>query len=229
MIAQIGRHVELSDRDRQALKGLPFTIRSIDAGRYVVREGDPVHEHVVLLSGYTQRHKLARSGGRQIVAIQIPGEAISCSGLLFDRSGHSTQALTPVSAAVISRDLFRELVLSRRAIGEAILRMTLIEASIADEWLLNMGRRPAKARLAHLLCELATRLDAAGLTNGSCYDVPLTQEQLGDALGLTAVHVNRMLRQLENDGLILRDGRRMQFPERHKLTREAEFSADYLR
>lgn len=229
MVRQIGRYAELSNRDRSALDELPFAIRTMDAGCYLAREGDPVREHVVLLSGYTQRHKLARSGGRQIVAIQIPGEAISCSGLFFDRSDHSTQTLTSVTAAAIPRDLFRELVLTRRAIGEAILRMTLVEGSIANEWLLNMGRRPAKTRVAHLLCELAARLDAAGLTDGSCYDIPLTQEQLGDALGLTAVHVNRMLRQLEEDGLVLRDGRRMRFPDRQRLAREAEFSLGYLR
>ena len=84
MVRQIGRYAELSNRDRSALEELPFAIRTMNAGCYLDRESDPVREHVVLLSGYTQRHKLARSGGRQIVAIQIPGEAISCSGLFFD-------------------------------------------------------------------------------------------------------------------------------------------------
>jgi CRP-like cAMP-binding protein len=105
---------------------------------------------------------------------------------------------------------------------------TLIEASIGSEWLLTMGRRPAYARVAHLICELTCRLDAVGQLVGEAYEFPLTQEQMGDALGLTAVHVNRMLRQLVEDGLIVREGRRMIFPDRSRLERAADFSDDYL-
>ncbi|MDN4634084.1 Crp/Fnr family transcriptional regulator [Sphingomonas sp. PsM26] len=228
MMRQFGRHAELDEEDRRALTRLPLTRRTANAGAFLLREGEPAHDHLILVSGFAQRHKLARSGGRQIVAIQIPGEAISCSTLFFGWADHSTQALTPVEMVSIPRDVFRRAVLERPRITEAIMKTTLLEASISNEWLLNMGRRPAKTRVAHLLCEMAARIDAAGISNGTQYDIPLTQEQIGDALGLTAVHVNRMLKELNEEALVFRDGRRIKIPDRRKLEYAAEFTVSYL-
>jgi len=226
--AQLERHANLDAGDREAVAQMPIKTQTVRAGAFLIREGEAVSDHLVLLSGCAQRNKLARSGGRQIVAIQIPGEAISCSSLFFDRAAHSTQALTSVEVAGIPRDRFRELVLCRPAIVQAIMKMTSIEASISSEWLLNIGRRPAKTRVAHLICELAARFDQAGMANGVEYDIPLTQEQIGDALGLTAVHVNRMLKELDEQTLVIRDGRRVMLPNRARLEQLADYNGSYL-
>lgn len=228
MVRKLGRHAELEDDDRQALANLPFSKRRVNMGHHLAREGDPACEHAVLLAGYVHQHKIANAGGRQIVAIRMPGDAISWSCLFFDRVDYSAQALTAVEAAVIHRDVFRDLIAARPAIGKAILMATLVDAAISSEWLLNIGRRSAKERVAHLLCELASRIDANSPSVSRQYQIPLTQEQMGDILGLTAVHVNRMMKQLAEDGLILRDGRYISFPRRDRLMRLADFNDRYL-
>lgn len=229
MVRKLGTHAALTDADRQALAGLPHTIRTYEAGTFLAREGEAANEHIVLLSGYTFRHKTTCFGGRQIVSMQLPGETIACSSLFFDATDHSTQALTAIRAAVIPRLAFRDLVRSSAAISHALLMMALIEAAIGNEWLLNIGRREAKARVAHFLCEFAARVDAAGLATGEQYELPFTQEQMGDALGLTSVHVNRTLKALRESEFIEQIGRKMSFPDRKALARVADFSGDYLR
>jgi CRP-like cAMP-binding protein len=104
----------------------------------------------------------------------------------------------------------------------------MVEASIYREWLLNNGRRDARARIAHLLCELVVRSDALGINLGGNYNLPMTQEQIGDAVGLTAVHVNRTLKSLSNDGLITLTGRGISFPDWDRLKDEAGFNSRYL-
>ena len=229
MIRKLATHAALTDGDYEALRGLPHVVRSIETGSYLVQEGETSPDHVVLLSGYAYRHKTTSMGGRQIVSLQIPGEAVACSSLFFDAVDHSTQALTPIEAVFIPRAVFRELVEKSATIGHAILLMTLIEASISTEWLLNLGRRDAKARVAHLLCEFAARLDAAGLSDGKRYDLPLTQEQLGDALGLTPVHINRTLKKLRADGLLVLSNKTFSLPLRAEVHRVADFTGEYLR
>jgi CRP-like cAMP-binding protein len=128
----------------------------------------------------------------------------------------------------IERAALQDLVLRHPAIGRAMWIDALIDASIFREWILNVGRRDAKSRIAHLLCEVSVRMEAAGLNNGQGYHLPLTQEQLGDAVGLTSVHVNRTLRVLAEEGLIVRDRRHVRFDDIEKLRAVADFSALYL-
>lgn len=228
MVRQLGRHAVLNDDDRHALAGMPFVRRMVNMGQHLVRAEEVACDHIVLLSGYAHQHKIASAGGRQIVSIRMPGEAVSWTCLFFDRVDYSAQALTPIEAAVVRRDVLRDLIAARPAVSKAILMATLADAAISTEWLLNIGRRSAIARVAHLLCELAVRMDSAGLSNGISYQIPLTQEQMGDILGLTAVHVNRMIKQLAESGLITRTGRCIQFPDRARLARVAGFDGRYL-
>ena len=228
MVRKLGTHAALTEDDRGALAHLPYTMRTYDAGAFLAREGKSSSDHIVLLSGYTYRHKTTCFGGRQIVSMQLPGETIACSTLFFDATDHSTQALTPIQAAAIPRIAFRDLVRRSAAISHALLMMALIEAAIGNEWLLNIGRREAKARVAHFLCEFAARVEAAGLATGRQYELPFTQEQMGDALGLTSVHVNRTLKALRESGLIEQTGRRMTFSDRQALAQMADFSGEYL-
>lgn len=130
--------------------------------------------------------------------------------------------------AIVPRDPIRELTRIRPAIAYAILVYILVESSIFREWVLNVGRRDARSRLAHLLCEFAIRMDVQGLSDCGGYELPMTQEQLGDALGLTSVHVNRTLKSLEADGLITRNKRHVGFPRWDALRDEADFNGRYL-
>ena len=129
----------------------------------------------------------------------------------------------------IDRQQLQTLILQRPAIGRALWIDALVDASIYREWVLNVGRRDARQRIAHLLCEFTLRTEVAGLLDGDggC-DLPMTQEQLGDATGLTSVHVNRTLKALEADGLIRRDKRHVSIADWDAMRHAADFSALYL-
>jgi CRP-like cAMP-binding protein len=226
------RNLELRSRlgpeDRQAILDLPHTLRALDAGAYLLRESDPPRSCAVLISGFAFRQKLTGEGVRQIVALNIPGDALDLQNLFLDVSDHSVQMLTRGQVALIARADLQQIIRSHSNVGHAMLVKILTEASVLREWVLNVGRRSARARMAHLLCELAVRLDAEGLAQEYGYELPMTQEQLGDALGLTAVHVNRTLKALEADGLIARTKRNIHFPNWKRLVEAGDFNSRYL-
>jgi CRP-like cAMP-binding protein len=141
---------------------------------------------------------------------------------------HNAQALTCVEVAVIPAQAIGELLNSRPSVARALWIETLIHASIQREWTVNVGRRDARTRIAHLLCELGIRQEAAGLADRDRYVLPLTQEQLADATGLTAVHVNRVLQGLAGDGLITREKRSLTMRDWHRLADTGQFTPDYL-
>ena len=218
----------MSDADREAILALPHTLKTLEPQSYTIREGDMPTACAVLLSGFAYRHKLTGDGSRQIVSLHIPGEALDFQHLFLDVADHNVQTLTRAELAIIPRAPLQELARSRGGIGHAILVSLLVEASIFREWTLNVGRREAPVRLAHLLCELAIRLEAQGLVATYGYEIPMTQEQRADALGLTPVHVNRTLKALESQGLISRDKRRVSFPDWERMREMADFNQRYL-
>ena len=218
----------LSEQDRQAILALPCTLKSLSPGSYLVREGEPPTLCGVLVSGFAYRQKLTGDGGRQILSIHIPGEALDFQNIFLNSADHSVQMLTRGQVALVSRADILKIARSSHAIGHAFLVSILVEASIFREWILNVGRRDAKGRLAHVLCELAVRLDAHGLTDEMGYHLPMTQAELADALGLTPVHLNRVIRALELDGLLVRSKREISFPDWERMRDMADFNDRYL-
>jgi CRP-like cAMP-binding protein len=180
------------------------------------------------LSGFAYRHKIAGDGSRQIVALHIPGESLDFQMLFLDEADHNVQTLTRAEVAMIPRGEIQKLARDRPSIGRAVLISIMVEASIFREWVLNVGRRPARTRVAHVLCEWAVRLEAQGLVDATGYELPMTQEQLADTLGLTPVHVNRTLKALEADGYLTRDKRRVSFPNWRRMRSLADFNQRYL-
>lgn len=214
--------------DREALLSLPYTLRTLEAATYMVREADAPVNCAILVSGFAFRQKVTADGERQIVALHIPGDALDFQNLFLDISDHSIQMLTRGEVAFVPiRDL-QVLARERLAVGHAILVKILVEASIFREWVLNVGRRDAKTRIAHLLCELGVRLDAEALAVDYSYELPMTQDQIADAVGLTPVHVNRTLKALEAEGLIVRSKRSVSFPAWKRLRSVADFNQRYL-
>ena len=228
LVRKLSARTELSDDDRQAILALPFTRRTVTPGAYLAREGDRASACTVLISGFAFRHKIVGNGGRQILSLHIPGEATDFQSLYLQTLDHNVQMLGHGDVAVIPMKALRDLIAARPAIGRAILVDTLVDASIFREWIANVGRRNARERLAHLMCEFACRLEAQRLVRDDGYELPMTQEQLGDALGLTSVHVNRSIRSLEAEGLISRNRRMLTFPNAERLRQVADFSALYL-
>jgi CRP-like cAMP-binding protein len=217
-----------ADEDRRAVLGLPHRLRRVDAGSYLVREGDLPTHCAVLVEGFAYRQKLTGAGSRQILAVSIPGDAVDLQNIFLEISDHSVQLLTQAKLADIPREALQELARTRSAIGTAIMAVTLVEASILREWVVNVGRRDARGRIAHILCEFAVRLETRGLASEGGFELPMTQEQLADATGLTSVHVNRVLKSLEADGLISRRRRQIHFENWRALQDVGDFSRRYL-
>lgn len=158
----------------------------------------------------------------------MPDEFVDLQNAFLPRADHSVQALTDADLAVIPHQALRELALSRPAIASALWLDTLIDASIFREWVVNVGRRDSRARVAHILCELSLRMEQAGLARDHQYELPMTQEQLADAVGLTSVHVNRVLKQLSEDGLIRRDKRSIRITDWPRMRAAGDFNERYL-
>jgi len=229
MVRKLGYWHKLAAADRAALLALPHSVRSLEQHHYVVRERDLATHSCVLLSGFAVRHKIVGAGARQIVAIHMKGEMVDLQNSLLEVADHSVQMLTAGQVALIPRDEINRLAFERPAVGRAMWLDTLVDASIFREWIANVGRRNARTRIAHLLCEFSLRLKVAGLGEPTGYQLPMTQEQLGDATGLTSVHVNRTLKAIEADGLIERiSPRSITIGDWKKLADIGDFDSNYL-
>jgi CRP-like cAMP-binding protein len=229
MLRKLAYWVELDEDDRSAILALPFTVKPVERHHYVIREHDVATHAGVLMSGYAVRSRTLASGGRQILSIHIKGDLIDLQNSLLKYADHSVQMLTHGKVALVPREEILKLAAKRPMIGRAMWVDTLVDGSIFREWIANIGRRDARARIAHLLCEFSLRLKVAGLGEDSDYELPMTQEQMGDATGLTPVHVNRTMKGLESDGLIERPGvRSIRIGDWRKLAEAGDFDSAYL-
>jgi CRP-like cAMP-binding protein len=225
---RLAPHFTLDQDDLAEIARLPATIRRHESGQYLLREGDRPKSCAFLLSGYVFRHKIVGDGGRQIVAISVPGDFVDLQNVRLATADHNIQALTHVDVAHMSVEDLAGIAARRPTIAAAFWRETLVESSAMREWIANIGRRDARTRAAHLLCELALRCEASGLGPRETFQLPMTQEQLGDALGLTSVHVNRTLKTLEDEGLLSRTKRLVAVKDWEGLRRAGDFASAYL-
>jgi CRP-like cAMP-binding protein len=228
MLRKLQHWAALDESDRAAALSLPHRIRYLNAHDFIVREGEKPAYSCVLLSGFAVRHKIAGNGGRQILSLHMIGDLVDLQNSLLDVADHSVQAIGPVEAAYIPVAAITAIAVEHPALGRALWRETLVEGSIFREWILNIGRRDARTRTAHFLCEISLRLEAAGLASGGRFELPVTQEQLGDMLGLTAVHVNRTLQSLSAAGIVERQQRSVFVRDWKQLARAGDFDPAYL-
>ena len=192
----------LPDEGRRVLEGLPLCPKPVAADRDLVREGERATHCQLLIEGFACRYKLSEDGARQIVAFHIPGDFVDLTSLLLGRMDHSVAAVTAVQVAAIPHATLLGWLRSCPDLAQLLWRDTLIDAAVFREWVVNVGRRPAHQRTAHLLCELVARMRSVGLARGEVCDLPISQVKLADALGLSPVHVNRMIQDLRGEGLI---------------------------
>ena len=222
------RKVELSEESKRAVAQLPWSMRSFSRENYMVREGEPATMCMLLVSGFAYRQKLVSDGSRQIISFHIPGEFIDIQNAMLDVADHNVQSLGPSTVAGVAKEALSNLMARDDAVRRALWLDSLVDASVFREWVVNVGRRNAKARIAHLLCELALRLDSTGVADGTMFAFPLTQEQIADATGLTAVHTNRTLQSLRKDGLISLAANRLTILDWKGLADVGDFSERYL-
>lgn len=227
-LRKLEKRAPLDDDDRRAFLKLPFRCQMIAPNRYLMREGDRPDRSCLLVSGFVIRHKMTEAGERQVLSFHLAGDFCDLEGALLDVADHSLQTLTYCEVAFVYRRDVRALILAHPRIGMAMWIDTLIDGSIFREWVMNVGRRDGRAKIAHLLCEFARRLEIAGFGTEGGYHLPMTQEQLADATGLTPVHVSRVLRTLSDEGLIRRTNRMIEIPHWASLRSVAGFSDTYL-
>ncbi len=191
-------------------------------------EGDePRYVHLVL-DGWACRYKQLPDGKRQIVALFVPGDFCDVNVYILRQMDHSIGAITRLKVATITPEEMNALTAERPRITQALWWHELVAAAVQREWTLNLGQRSAYERLAHMLLELYLRLEAVGRARDGRCDFPLTQNDLADATGLTAVHVNRMLQKLRRDGLIELERKQLQILDIPRMMDASKFKPNYL-
>lgn len=204
MLRKLKLWVPLDAGDEEALLALPHAVLTVPKRKTIISEGDFVGHCYVVLSGFCVRYKLVGDGGRQIVSIHMKGDLVDLQNAVVGVADHSVQTLTVCKMAKIPIAAIHELTDSHPRIKDAMWHDTLVDGSIYREWVANVGRRDAHTRIAHLLCEFALKLEAVSLGEQLDYELPMTQDEIADATGLTPVHVNRTLMDLAREGLIER-------------------------
>lgn len=206
---------------------LPWVQRTVERDGFIVREGERPLSCAMLMAGCAFRQKVVREGSRQIVSFHFPGEFVDLQSALLPVNDHSVQALGSCRVATVLQTTLLKLVEGRPALMKALWLDTLVQGAIFREWVVNVGRRNARARIAHLLCELVLRLEQSGERNRA-YELPITQEQLADATGLTSVHTNRTIQSLRKEGLISMAGGRLVVHDWVGLSGIGDFNDLYL-
>jgi CRP-like cAMP-binding protein len=219
---------DVSAEEEATLRSAFGERRHVPAHRTIIRAGETVRESTLLLSGWTARAKDLESGERQITEVNVVGDFVDLHSFTLKTLDHDVVALTNCEIALAPHEKLEQITIRLPHLTRLLWLATNIDAAIHREWMLSMGRRSALARVAHLFCELLIRLQIAGMADADSYDFPLTQLQLADCLGLTAVHVNRTLQELRKQGLIELRNRRLRVIELPALQRAAQFDPGYL-
>jgi CRP-like cAMP-binding protein len=233
LIRKLELFTKLSSVDKEALeRTAALKVRQLRPREDIIREGDKPRQVNLILEGWACRYKVLEDGRRQITAFLLPGDICDLWMFILKQMDHSISAITPLKVAEIPSDTILELTDTSPRIGRALWWNSLVEEAIAREWTTNLGQREAVERLSHLLCEFHLRLRGVGLTNGNgnspSFDVPATQEQIGDATGITTVHVNRTLQDMREAGLVVWKGKHVTIPDLVALKAAALFNANYL-
>ena len=207
LIRKLESITTLSEEDRAALRRLPMHPKRLRARDDIVMEGDRPTHCCLLVEGLLHRYKSLPDGTRSVLAYHIPGEIPDLQSLFLHTLDHSIGAVTASQVAMIPHSAVHDLIRERSSIMAALWRETLIDAAIFREWIVNVGSRSARARLAHLIAEMFERFRSVGLADEDGFVLPITQADLGEATGMSAVHVNRSLQELRAEKLIVSEGR----------------------
>jgi len=202
--------------------------RRLEAGAEIVGEGERPGQSTLLLSGITARAKLMGDGERQITAFNVPGDFVDLHSFLLKELDHSVVAITPIEFTQIAHADLERVTERFPHLSRMLWLATLLDSAINREWLVGLGRRSALARAAHIFCEMGLRLNAVGLGSPDNYEFAVTQTDLADAMGLSAVHVNRVIQDLRARNLLVWQGSRVSLPNLDGIRELAEFDDRYL-
>jgi CRP-like cAMP-binding protein len=203
IVRKLERSCALTDADRRAILALPFVVRSLERGQYITREADPAAYAHLILSGWAYRQRIVGKGARQILSVHWDGDILNLSNCVLGAVDCDALAIMKCEVAMVSTLAVKQIAAEHPAtIGLALWRASLADGALVGEWVTNIARRDSRTRVAHLLCEFGFRLERDGLADRNWYSIPLTQEHIADCAGLTPIHLNRVLKALEREGLI---------------------------
>jgi CRP-like cAMP-binding protein len=227
-LRKLSMHAPLTRPECERLLSLPVRSQRLAARTLLAAEGEQRQMACTLLEGHAYRYRTLADGSRQILSFHLPGDVVDLGSTLLGSADYGVATLSPALVGYLPHAAIIAAMAEHPGIARAFWRETFVDASITREWLLNVGRRDAFARLAHLLCETALRSSAAGIGHAGRFAFPVTQTDLGEATALTAVHVNRTLQRLRGDGLVSIQGGRVSIHDWDGLVQAGGFDRTYL-
>lgn len=228
LIAKIQQRYALSEEEENLLRSVMVETADYRAGSVVVPEGERVRHSLLLIDGLACRSKYMADGVRQIMEFEIAGDFVDLHSYPLERLDHSITAITACRMVKLQHHDISKLIEHHPRFARIFWFLTMVDASIHREWLVSLGSRAGAHRLAHLLCEMFHRARVVGLTNGFSYQFPVTQAELGEALGFTSVHINRVLRELRGQNLATFHAKTVCIEDLQALEEFAEFDSGYL-
>ncbi|NOJ47596.1 Crp/Fnr family transcriptional regulator [Bradyrhizobium archetypum] len=228
LLFRLERFNELTTEDRQRIADLPLKLVNYPAGRDVLSHGYATSQCTLVLDGFLFSHKPVSGSRRQITSFFVPGDVADLATLYLPAVDHSITTLGPAVLAFVPHTALKEAADRSTALTQAFWRETLMQAAILQEWIVNLGRRDAFARIAHIVCELTVRLQASGMARDLSFAMPWTQTDVADACGISNVHANRVIQEMRYLGLVDWNSRRLTIRDWNALMRLGDFNDDYL-
>jgi len=223
-----GRTVTLTDAERAALARSISEVRRVPARTTLVDRGERLHHSTMLVDGLMTRYIDDLEGGRQVVAFHVAGDFVDLHGYPLQTLDHSIMGLTDVTIGLVPHDAIDRLIEQDAQLGRKLWFSTLLDAAIHREWLFRLGRLDAIGRVAHFMVETEARLAAVGLSDGRSFALPITQTDLAEIVGLTPIHVNRVLRTLREEHICTFRSSRVDIADHPRLARLGQFDPTYL-
>ncbi len=222
------RRDQLTPEDLVALENAVGSVRTIGARTTLIREGEAVSVSTYLVEGFMCRYLDDRKGERQLIAVHVPGDFVDLHAYPLRRLDHDVATITPCKVAQVPHPQIDLIMEERPGMSKLLWFSTLLDAAMHRKWIFRLGRFDAIKRLGHFFCEIEAKLRAVGMSDGRTFPLPMTQTDLAEACGLTPVHVNRMLRELREEGLVQVQGNSVTIFDRPALYRLSEFDPGYL-
>jgi CRP-like cAMP-binding protein len=228
LLFRLERVKPLSAADKQRIVDLPLKLVNYPGDREIVSYGHPASRCTLVLDGFLYSHKLVAGSRRQITSFYVPGDFVDLTTLYLPQVDHTVTTLGPAVLAFVSHEAIKEMLDESSTLAQAFWRETLMQTAIFEEWVANVGRRNAFARLAHIVCELTVRLRSVCLARDLSFSMPWTQIDVADACGISSVHANRVIQELRHLELVEWDSRRLKIRNWSALARLADFNDNYL-
>lgn len=222
------RRNQLTREEHAMLDAAVSEVRPLDARFTLVKEGDTLEQSTLLIEGFMCRYKDDRRGYRQLVAVHVPGDFVDLHGFPLKTLDHDVATLTAATVALVPHDALDAIVTDHPQLGRKFWYATMLDAAMHRGWLFRLGRLDAVGRVAHFLCETSARLAAVGLSDGRQFTVGITQADLAEACGVTSIHINRVFRQLREEGLCLFRSGMVELLDSKAMARRGQFNPQYL-